>query len=69
MSKCTFVDKNDVDHSCHQNLLILMCSDIFRKKLYQINYVSSVCFDALRPSKQFFCHVGMVSCFPGLNQC
>ena len=29
---------------------------------------SFVCFDALHPSQQFFSHVRMISCLPGLNQ-
>ena len=27
-----------------------------------------VCVDALCPSQQFFSHVSMISCLPGLNQ-
>ena len=35
---------------------------------YSCNFVLLVCFDALRPSQQFFSHVGAIPCRPGLNQ-
>ena len=30
--------------------------------------INDDCVDALRPSQQFFSHVGMISCFPDLKQ-
>ena len=35
----------------------------------KVNGTINVCFDALRPSQQFFSHVRTISCLPGLNQC
>ena len=40
-------------------------SSIEPEKIY-VNYF--ICFDALHPSQQFFSHVMMNSCIPGLNQ-
>ena len=40
----------------------------FCRKSDTCMYLIFVCFDALHPSQQFFSHVGMISCLPGLNQ-
>ena len=31
--------------------------------------ITSLIFDALHPSQQFFSQVGTISCLPGSNQC
>ena len=44
----------------------LQCLPKYRFCIFSINLF--VCFEALHPSQQFFSHVRMISCLPGLNQ-
>ena len=43
-------------------------NDFFMVNMSSKVLVCFVCVDALRPSQQFFSHVGMFYCIPGLNQ-
>ena len=60
--KTVLIQVSSVFHSHDKPLLVI--SPLYEMKIRN-SYI--VCVDALRPSQQFFSHVGMCSCVPGLN--
>ena len=64
MKKLVWTVNMNISSRCNNQTRFLGQKNINRTRVNK----TRTCFDALHPSQQFLCQVGMFSCLPGLNR-